>query len=342
MVAVVFPDDGEGRHRDDRRMELRDNQEEAPQVQKRDWRTRQPRDDARAYHSAKEQLDGPCTIHGFRNEHGELRSGHSLRNCRRFIELSEEKRRSTTTAAQPLASVAVGTIAHNAPPTPAIPTRQVAVIQEQSMTPEEEKYPEAHSRIYMIQEGRPSNRQQKQVTRQVFLAVSSHPAVPEYMRGSETEITFSREDPPPAILRPGHAALVLEARIGNYDMSRVFMDGGSGINIIFTRTLEEMLIQSSTLKSSSTIFNGIVPGKEVYPLGKISLEVIFGSTSNFCKETLDFKVVNWKSQYHAIIGRPAFARFMAVPHYAHLKMKMPGPRGVITVSGSFVRRSEER
>jgi hypothetical protein len=26
---------------------------------------------------------------------------------------------------------------------------------------------------------------------------------------------------------------------------------------------------------------------------------------------------------------------MAMPHYAYLKMKLPGPRGVITVSGSF-------
>src|ERR1041385_4437507 len=117
----------------------------------------------------------------------------------------------------------------------------------------------------MIQEGRPSNRQQKQVTRQVFLAVSSHPAVPEYLRGSGTEITFSREDYPPSIPRRGHAALVLEARIRNYDMSRVFMDGGSGINIIFTRTLEDMLIQNNALKSSGTTFHGIVPGKAVYP-----------------------------------------------------------------------------
>src|SRR3954467_6730771 len=160
-------------------MQQRDNQEEAPQAQKRDWRSRQPRDDARAYRSAKEQLDGPCKIHGFRNERGELRSGHTLRNCRRFIELSEEKSQSTTTSAQPLASVVVGTIAHNAPLAPAIPARQVAVIQERRLTPqEEEKYLEAHGRIYMIQEGRPSNRKEKQVTRQVFLAVSSHPAIP--------------------------------------------------------------------------------------------------------------------------------------------------------------------
>src|SRR3954462_12907352 len=189
----------------------------------------------------------------------------------------------------------------------------------------------------MIQEGRPSNRQQKQVTRQVFLAASSHPAIPEYLRGSETEITFSREYHPPAIPHPGHAPLVLEARIGNYDMSRVFMDGGSGINIIFTRTLDDMLIQNNALKSLGTTFHGIVPGKAVYPLGRISLEVVFGSATNFRKETMDFEVIDWKSQYHAILGRPAFARFMAVLHYAYLKLKMPGPHGVITINGSFVR-----
>jgi hypothetical protein len=28
---------------------------------------------------------------------------------------------------------------------------------------------------------------------------------------------------------------------------------------------------------------------------------------------------------------------MAVPHYAYLKLKMPGPKGVITVNGNFQR-----
>lgn len=109
------------------------------------------------------------------------------------------------------------------------------------------------------------------------------------------------------------------------------------INIIFTRTLEEMLIQNSALKTSGTTFHVIMPGKAVYPLGKISLEVVFGSTSNFRKETLDFKVVDWQSQYHAILGSPAFTRFMGVPHYAYLKLEMPGRRGVIIVSSSFIR-----
>src|SRR3954470_23217030 len=98
------------------------------------------------------------------------------------------------------------------------------MIEQGSTTPEEEEeYPATHGRIFMIQEGRPSNRQQKQVTRQVFLATTTPPAIPEFLRGSETDITFSRDDHPPAIPRPGHSALVLEAWIENYDMSRVFM-----------------------------------------------------------------------------------------------------------------------
>lgn len=39
--------------------------------------------------------------------------------------------------------------------------------------------------------------------------------------------------------------------------------------------------------------------------------------------------------YHPILGRPAYAKFMTVPNYTYLKLKLPGPNGVITVSGSF-------
>ncbi|XP_071678590.1 uncharacterized protein [Lolium perenne] len=59
---------------------------------------------------------------------------------------------------------------------------------------------------------------------------------------------------------------------------------------------------------------------------------------NFRKEKLEFEVVDWESQYHAILGRPAFAKFMAVPHYGYLKLKMPDNNGTaITVHGSFSR-----
>lgn len=108
-------------------------------------------------------------------------------------------------------------------------------------------------------------------------------------------------------------------------MSRVFMDGDSSINIIFSNTLRKMLIPQSALKASDITFHGIIPGEAVHPLRRIRLDVIFGNKKISRREALKFEVVNWQSQYHAILGRPAFARFMAVPHYAYLKLKMPTP-----------------
>lgn len=75
------------------------------------------------------------------------------------------------------------------------------------------------------------------------------------------------------------------------------------------------------------------PGKKAEPLGQISLEVIFGSEDNFRAETLCFEVVPFKGGYHALLGCPAFVKFMAIPFYTYMKLKMLGPHGVITVSG---------
>ena len=88
------------------------------------------------------------------------------------------------------------------------------------------------------------------------------------------------------------------------------------------------------------MLNGVVPGETATSLGAVELEVIFGNRRNFAKHVLEFEVLDWQSQYHAILGRPAFAQFMAVPHYAYLKLKMPGSTGVITINGSFIKSDQ--
>jgi hypothetical protein len=65
------------------------------------------------------------------------------------------------------------------------------------------------------------------------------------------------------------------------------------------------------------------------------LAVWFGTPTNFRKEILTFEVVEFHGTYHAILGRPCYARFMEVPNYTYLKLKMPGPNGVITVGPSY-------
>jgi hypothetical protein len=62
---------------------------------------------------------------------------------------------------------------------------------------------------------------------------------------------------------------------------------------------------------------------------------MFGDQVHYHKETLSFKVIDLKGPYHAILGRPCYDKFMSIPSYVYLKLKMLGPCGVITVTGSF-------
>jgi hypothetical protein len=113
------------------------------------------------------------------------------------------------------------------------------------------------------------------------------------------------------------------------------MDVGSGINLIDANTLQAMHISLEFLKPTDCSFHGIVLGSANYPLGRIAVNVCFGNCQNYRREKFDFEVMDWPSQYHVILGQPAFSRFMAVPHYTYLVLKMPGPNRIFTVRGSF-------
>jgi hypothetical protein len=104
--------------------------------------------------------------------------------------------------------------------------------------------------------------------------------------------------------------------------------------------MEKLGIPAIQLKPTKLTFHGIMPGHSCTPMGRIKLEVLFGEKDNHCREPIWFEVVDLNNPYYALLGRPALAKFMAVPHYAYLKMKQPGPRGVITVTGCYKKSIE--
>lgn len=112
------------------------------------------------------------------------------------------------------------------------------------------------------------------------------------------------------------------------------MDGGSRLNILYASTLDALGINYSEIRSECSPFYGVVSGNEANPLGEITLTVTFGDQNNFQTENLCFEVVDFPSTYHALLGRPCYAKFTAIPNYAYLKLKMPGPNGIITVGTS--------
>jgi hypothetical protein len=177
-----------------------------------------------------------------------------------------------------------------------------------------------------------SSRQRKRERHEVLAAEK---APPSFLDWSEDAITFSREDHPNRIPNPGQYPLVVDPVIGNARFSKVLMDGGISLNILYAHTLRLLGIGLDQLRSSMTPSHGVALGKRVQPLGQIDLPVWFGTPSNFRKETLTFEVVGFRGAYHAILGRPCYAKFMAVPNYTYLKMKMPGPNGVFIVGSSI-------
>lgn len=77
----------------------------------------------------------------------------------------------------------------------------------------------------------------------------------------------------------------------------------------------------------------ITPRHSVDPLGRITLPVTFGDPFNFRTEQLQFEVVDFLGA--VVFERPCYIKFMAVPNYTYLKLKMPGPCGIITTSTTF-------
>src|SRR5438132_13469433 len=124
--------------------------------------------------------------------------------------------------------------------------------------------------------------------------------------------------------------MVLDLIVRTIRLNRVLIDGGSGLNILFAKTLDDMQIPCSELKRSRTPFHGVIPGTSATPLGTIRLPVTLGSRENFRTEDISFEVADFEATYHAILGRLALAKFMAVPHYTYMMMKLP--RSNVTIS----------
>jgi len=80
------------------------------------------------------------------------------------------------------------------------------------------------------------------------------------------------------------------------------MDRGSGLNIMYTKTLDAMGIDRSCIRPTKAPFHGIMLGKQAIPIGQIDLPITFGNPSNYRTETLTFEVVGFPPSYHAILG----------------------------------------
>lgn len=81
------------------------------------------------------------------------------------------------------------------------------------------------------------------------------------------------------------------------------MDGGIGLNLLYTKTFDTMGLPSALIHNIGASFYGLVPSPTTTPLGIIDLPVTIENCKNFRTELLTFEVTYLLKAYHVIQGR---------------------------------------
>jgi hypothetical protein len=97
------------------------------------------------------------------------------------------------------------------------------------------------------------------------------------------------------------------------------------------KTFIEMGLNLAELTPAHDTFHRIIPGQSSTPIGRIDLEVSCGTGDNKHKEMLTFEVASFDIGYNCILGRPFLLKFMVIIHTTYATIKMPDPKGVITI-----------
>ena len=78
---------------------------------------------------------------------------------------------------------------------------------------------------------------------------------------NDTAITFNASDEPQFRIGRAPAALILSPIVDGFQLTKVLMDGGSGLNLIYEETLNKMEIDKCHIEQSSTTFRASLVGR---------------------------------------------------------------------------------
>ncbi|GKD54401.1 reverse transcriptase domain-containing protein [Tanacetum coccineum] len=164
--------------------------------------------------------------------------------------------------------------------------------------------------IYMIQ---PWHRMTRQKVTQSFERVS--------------EITF-----PSLTTSSGtEGPLVIEAEIGRHMIHRMYVDGGSSIEVLYEHCFNRLRLEIKSQMVLATTSLTSFSGETIWPLGQLRLLVTIGDADHATKAWMNFMIVRSLSPFNGIIKRPGIREIQAVPSTAHRMLKFLVDGGRITI-----------
>ncbi|XP_073119193.1 uncharacterized protein [Henckelia pumila] len=148
---------------------------------------------------------------------------------------------------------------------------------------------------------------------------------------NDPNINFGRKDIKDLVI-PHNDPLLVTLTIANYDVSRIFVDTGSSVNIIFKETLDQIKLEGFELDPITTELYGFT-GHALQPFGQIVLPLSLENGEQRVTKMACFTMVDAPSSFNGILERPALSDFRAVASTYHQKLKFPSGREVGVVRG---------
>nr|GEU95500.1 reverse transcriptase domain-containing protein [Tanacetum cinerariifolium] len=130
--------------------------------------------------------------------------------------------------------------------------------------------------------------------------------------------------------------LVIEAEMGGHMIHRMYIDGGSSMEILYEHCFNRIWLEiKSQMIPATTSLTGF-SGETIWPLGQLRLLVTIGDATHSTKVWMNFMVVKSMSPYNGIIGRPGLKAIRAVPSTVHGMLKFPVDGRIATIRSTIL------
>nr|GEV59972.1 reverse transcriptase domain-containing protein [Tanacetum cinerariifolium] len=146
------------------------------------------------------------------------------------------------------------------------------------------------------------------------------------------EIAF----PQLAVSNGTEGPLVIEAKMGGHMIHRMYIDGGSSMEILYEHCFNQLRPEiKSQMVPATTSMTGF-SGETIWPLGQLRRLVTIGNATHATKAWMNFMVVKSMSPYNGITRRSGLKAIQAIPSTIHGMLKFPVEGGIATICSTIL------
>ncbi|XP_010430731.1 PREDICTED: uncharacterized protein LOC104714968 [Camelina sativa] len=125
---------------------------------------------------------------------------------------------------------------------------------------------------------------------------------------------------------PHNDPLVVKLLIGESKVTRILIDTGSLVNVIFRDVLAKMEVGENDIVPECHSLTGF-DGDHLMSIGTITLPIFVGGIARYFR----FAVIDKPTIYNVILGTPWLHKMKAVPSTYHQCVKFPTSKGIYTL-----------